>query len=195
MRFARGLLIDASKKGDVPRMKQLLACGADMNEADASGLPSLCSACLYGQHQAATLLLDRGATVDMASKSGKSPLFWACYVGCEKCVKLLLERGASVDVTEIHPLLRFKEPAKVILRQWQAATPARRDAVRRHGWEYIDVPYEWTIGNHSAFPESFREKIRALCMAWQAPIGAFGKAPARFVELQAEGYHRWLGLQ
>jgi hypothetical protein len=35
---------------------------------------------------------------------------------------------------------KFPEESTSLLRKWHALTPARRDAVLRLGWDYIDVP-------------------------------------------------------
>ena len=89
--------------------------------------------------------------------------------------------------------LPFTMPAKSLLRQWSAATPARRDAVRRHGWEYIEVPHRWTPQNNAEFPADFRHKAGALCMAWKVPLAALGQGPSRFIELAAEA-HRGVAM-
>jgi hypothetical protein len=66
------------------------------------------------------------------------------------------------------------EESNALLRKWHALTPARRNAVLRLGWDYIDVPIKWTTQNHSQFPADFRQKVAAVAQAWQLPAPSAG---------------------
>ena len=90
---------------------------------------------------------------------------------------------------------KFPEESNALLRKWHALTPARRDAVRRLGWDYIDVPTKWTTQNHSQFPADFRQKVAAVVLAWQLPLVPFNRKPGDLVQQVAEETHAQMGLQ
>jgi hypothetical protein len=154
----------------------------------------------------ARLLLDGGATVDQANDVGAPPLIWACCIETQasditeriekqlKVVQLLLERGASPSFEANLCHNPCNEHAVTHLQQWRSATPGRREAVGRHGWEYVDAPYEWTPANHAQFPTAFQEWVWALCLAWQGPFAAWGNTPGPFAEMAAKEEHARMGL-
>jgi len=72
---------------------------------------------------------------------------------------------------------KFPEEANAVLRQWHGLTPARRNAVLRLGWDYIDVPTKWTSQNHSQFPADFQQKVTVVALAWQLPLVPFNRKP------------------
>ena len=79
----------------------------------------------------------------------------------------------------------FPEESNALLRKWHALTPARRNAVLRLGWDYIDVPTKWTPQNHSP---DFQQKVAAVALAWQ-------RKPGDLVQEVAEMTHAQMGLQ
>ena len=89
----------------------------------------------------------------------------------------------------------FPEESKALLRKWRALTPARRNAVLRLGWDYIDVPTRWTTHNHSQFPADFQQKVVAIALAWQLQLVPFNKKPGDLVQQVAEETHAQMGLQ
>jgi hypothetical protein len=182
------MLLCACRKGHVEVIKLLLDRGAEVDRVDSNGFTALGWACRKGHVEVIKLLLDRGAKVDRAGSDGSTALRRACHGGHVEVVKLLLEHGASPDLTAL-PGLPFTDPTKAILHQWSTATPARRVAVCRHGWEYVEVPYRWTPQNHAQFPADFRHKAGVLCMAWRAPLAALGQDASQLAELATEAYH------
>ena len=90
---------------------------------------------------------------------------------------------------------KFPEESNALLRKWHALTPARRNAVLRLGWDYIDVPTRWTTQNHSQFPADFQQKVAAIALAWQLPLVPFNKKPGDLVQQVAEETHAQMGLQ
>lgn len=150
----------ACLNGNIEVVRLLLERGTDSNRATSSGIIPLHIACYHGHLHVTRLLLDSSATVDRTDMKGQTPLHYACCKGRLETVGLLLEHGTSSTIQE-NPNGFFTEDARALLQQWQAASPARRDAVRRHGWEYLGVPSHWEPQNHHEFPESFQEEARA----------------------------------
>jgi len=218
------LQIDFSRKSrvNVQMVQLLLDKKADANQGmpmrTACGLLQTSQNCDENfpteQHlEIIRLLLAHGAdanktiTQPYSSRPYETLLQGACKKSYPEVVSLLLRSGASTDIEEapVHPFAAPGAPAsacRALLAQWNNATPGRRDAVRRHGWEYIVVPGEWTPANHHQFPAAFRGQFEArmiplaALMAGTGPlcnlIGAGG--PAVVAVLIAEALHQELGL-
>ncbi|HEY7498864.1 MAG TPA: M56 family metallopeptidase [Vicinamibacterales bacterium] len=98
-RTARGdrALYRASERGDVRRMAELIAEGADVNaKIDGDGSP-LIGAARAGRLDAVRLLIERGADVNLGVDGDGSPLIAAAAKGHLPVVELLIARGALVD--------------------------------------------------------------------------------------------------
>ena len=178
-------LLNACFFGHLEIARLLLDKGADVNRTNSEGVTLLHYVADKGNLEMATMLLDYGCDVDRANSYGLTALHSACESDRPEVIKLLLEHGASPEITA-RPNWPFQNPIKTLLRQWSAATPARRLVVRRYGWEYVAVPDEWTPSNHAKFPASFRSKVLGLCLAWQAPKDVLEKVSV--------AYHGELGL-
>jgi cytochrome c len=87
-------LHDAAKEGDLKRIEQLLAEGADINELTGPNTP-LHYAVQKKHPEAAELLIRRGADVNAARTTWGTPLHDAAAVGLTDIVRLMLERGAN----------------------------------------------------------------------------------------------------
>lgn len=66
-------LLDASKKGDVEKVKKLLKEGADANAKDRFGFTPLHYTALNGHFEVVKLLIERGADVNAKDKDGGLP--------------------------------------------------------------------------------------------------------------------------
>ena len=93
--FVDRSLVEASEKGDLNKVQQLLDSGADPNVEDYANHTALYYAAEKGHFNIAKLLLEKGAKVD--HESGDSALLWACHYGHVDIVKLLIENGADVN--------------------------------------------------------------------------------------------------
>jgi cytochrome c len=89
-------LHEAAKEGDLARIEQLLAQGADINER-AGPATALHNAIQQGHAKAAELLIKRGADVNATSVLG-TPVYFAASAGLADIVRLLLEHGADANV-------------------------------------------------------------------------------------------------
>lgn len=96
----QAMFIDAAVRGNIGRMKLLLAFGASPEEpaCNTPQCPSpLIAASIDGNSDAVQLLLDRGASVNGKMKRGQSALIAAAYEGHTDVVRLLLSKGADVN--------------------------------------------------------------------------------------------------
>jgi ankyrin repeat protein len=124
------LFIDAIKKGDRPRVEQLLAEHPDLLLRRLQGdLSPALLAMYYGEPEIAGLLVERGAPLDIFAASGCGqlaqmralleaspelanafapdgfqPLGLAAFFGQVEVARLLLERGAAVDSPARNPM-------------------------------------------------------------------------------------------
>jgi hypothetical protein len=86
-------------KGDVAKIEQQLAKGADVNcTHKGTGRTPLIEAVLSGQHAAAQMLIEAGANLNLFDKAmGYTALMWACGRGDLEAAKLLVRAGADVN--------------------------------------------------------------------------------------------------
>ena len=90
-------LIHWAREGDLERVRETLARGADVNARDTSGRPALYWASRGGHLAVARELLDRGADVEARHKHGKTALMAAAASGHTAVVLELAARGADVN--------------------------------------------------------------------------------------------------
>lgn len=90
-------LVEAARRGDGKRVRELIADGIPGNAADELGDTALSEAIARGDHETARVLLDAGADPDQRDGAGLTPLGQAVLVGDLRIARLLLKRGARVD--------------------------------------------------------------------------------------------------
>jgi len=170
----------------LPVARLLVDSGADMNKARDDGCTPLFMACQEPLLPVVRMLIEGGADKDKPENGGTTPLFMVCDKGHLEAARLLLESGAT-DAS-CFQYGDFSEDIKLLLAlpwdEWNAATPARQEAVRRHGWEYLSVPHRWNVDNHGQFPSGFQKQVSAAIMVWQA-------GPDVAVVLAEELHARW----
>ena len=100
------VILSAAQKNDTERLQQLLESGIDVNYGNSMKQTALHVACLWGNPEAARMLLDNGADVHRTNNiSGGTPLHVACgspkeLEGRLECVRMLIEAGADVSKTD-----------------------------------------------------------------------------------------------
>jgi cytohesin len=86
--------------GDVQKIKQLLAKGANVHGKDKYGRNLLHSAVQSGKKEIVELVIDKGANIDAKDKDGQSPLHIAIHDGNMEIVELLISKGANINVKD-----------------------------------------------------------------------------------------------
>ena len=101
--------VDASLDRDIPRMRKLLAEGADVDEKDELGHTSLQYALHFASHDVTFALLKACANIHAAVyKNGRTALHEA--LGCanhHKVVDALLAKGADANAKDVKGLTPF----------------------------------------------------------------------------------------
>jgi ankyrin repeat protein len=100
-------LLAAALAGDIPRMKVLIASGANANEANIYGNTPLHYALRrtsigrrHGRVAVVTFLVKHGANVNSCTKNGITPLMDASNIGDTDALKYLVENGAQIDLAD-----------------------------------------------------------------------------------------------
>lgn len=99
-------LVDAVRKGDAARWRELLASRPDVNQTDAGGSTALHVAALNHDVAAVTALLAAGADADRRNEHGATPLIYGA--GNPEIVAVLLKGGANPNAAskiKVTPLL------------------------------------------------------------------------------------------
>ena len=90
-------LIEAAKNGDVEKVKQLIAQGADVSAKVEYGRIALILAAMEGHTKIVKLLIQAGADMNAGAYTCGRALMWAA-AGCNtEIVKLLIQAGADVN--------------------------------------------------------------------------------------------------
>ena len=145
-------LLEAVKRGDAERVRELLDRGADPNARDERGWTPLHYAAERGRADVARLLLDEGARVDAEDGEGLTPLHFAAEAGSPEAVKLLVERGADVSARDVHG----RTPLRLALSN--ESCWVLREFISKRVRE-LSYAKEWKLPE---FPPDEREKVRSL---------------------------------
>jgi ankyrin repeat protein len=92
-------LHEAAEKGDIDRVKALIAAGADIHARNEGfyGRTPLIAAAREGHAAVAELLIDEGADVNARQITGHTSLQQAAWRGHLDVVELLISRGANIE--------------------------------------------------------------------------------------------------
>lgn len=121
----------AASAGDLAKVKELLAAGADVNAANAYGGTALAFAADKGHAAVVDLLLERGADVNAKDRFyGATPLVWAVGHGHAEIVRSLLAKGAQGEAEALVAAAGDGQSAivKVILERGKLGPEALSDA-------------------------------------------------------------------
>ncbi len=148
------MLLTAAKEGDVKAIEALLAAGTKVDAKTPYNVTPLFVAALFGQSDAAALLIAKGAEIKAAKGGDGSTALHAASFFCHtEVVKLLLDKGADVNARNNKsetPLDTVAAPwseelgkayggigkvlgIKVDLKRLQAARPKIAAALRARG--------------------------------------------------------------
>ena len=145
---ADGSLLEAIRRDDGSKVRELIAGGDARNERDESGASPLMYAALFASVSTMQLVLDSGADVNASNRNGSTALMWA--VADPAKIRLLLERGAAVDARTKDGTTAFVAAAQhgradsmqLLLARGAnpKAFPAEVSAVLRADYALRDVP-------------------------------------------------------
>ena len=99
-------LLEASEKGDINMVKQLIREGADVNNANNYGYTPLMWANTRGHLEIVKYLMEQGANVNQADIDGWTPLIWASRNGHLEIVKYLVSQGADYSSIKNQPIFQ-----------------------------------------------------------------------------------------
>lgn len=122
----------AASAGDLAKVKELLAAGADVNAANTYGGTALAFASDKGHAEVVDLLLERGANVNVSDRFyQETPLGWAARHGHAGIVRSLLAKGAEGESRALMTAVGEGHAAvvKVILERGKLGPEALSDAL------------------------------------------------------------------
>jgi len=105
----------AAAEGNIEAIKQHVSAGTDLNAKEpAGGSTPLMVAALFGQTEAARLLIENGANLNARNNDGGTALHAAAFFCHTRTVKLLLDKGADVNAKNI----RAETPLDTVAGEW-----------------------------------------------------------------------------
>lgn len=90
-------LHSAAQKGDILKVNQLIAEGADINAIDRSGMTPLLLAAMWGKGEVANTLIKAGADINAKDKFNATPLHGAAINGNTEIAVALIKAGADIN--------------------------------------------------------------------------------------------------
>src|SRR4030095_1628211 len=101
--------------GDVSRLEQVLAEGADVNAGDRTGMTALMRAAYHGQLPVVRALIEHGADLNAVDSGGLTALMVAKHAGREEIVNALVSSGAAVtSKPTVHKSLPVESPQEAV---------------------------------------------------------------------------------
>ena len=99
LKTANARLLEAARKGDIQKVRKLVAAGVDIDGVAEEGYPALHVAAMDNDPKLAKLLIECGADIDATDGLGNSPLCLAVEMSNEGVARMLVEQGADVRYT------------------------------------------------------------------------------------------------
>uniref|UniRef100_A0A0G4HEK7 Uncharacterized protein n=1 Tax=Chromera velia CCMP2878 TaxID=1169474 RepID=A0A0G4HEK7_9ALVE len=94
-------ILEASKRGNIPRIKALLKNDISPNIRDEHGNTPLFWAAYRGRKDVVKVLIRGGAWINLSNREKRTPLHAAVFEGHMDIVKMLLRRGATVEAVNM----------------------------------------------------------------------------------------------
>lgn len=126
-------LTETAIADNVPAMKYLLTCNADVNKQDATGRTALHWAVDNNQEEQTSLLLEAGANPNIPNRAGQPPLVFPLLREQWKIKQLLYQYGASLSFA--------KDFINTKLIGHRFEIPGTVDIVNANG-RFIELDYE-----------------------------------------------------
>jgi hypothetical protein len=105
----------AAATGNIEAIKQHVTAGTDLNAKEPQGGSTpLIVAILYGQNEAAKLLIENGANINARNNDGATALHVAAFFCRTETMELLLNKGAEVNAKNI----RAETPLNTVSAEW-----------------------------------------------------------------------------
>ena len=108
----KNALMVASKKGDLPLVKSLIAAGADIDERTQTNGTAFMFAVLGNRRQIAEWLLAKGADIQVIGSNGWTALTLAAAKGHTDMLQWLIDMGAETQIRDVYrytPFMRAVE--------------------------------------------------------------------------------------
>ena len=93
-------LLEAAYSGDISKVKNLLARGANVNVTGNNGTKPLHIAAIFGDLEIAKLLINKGADINANDNGVNTALHWAVHKSYKEIVQLLVKAGANLDTRD-----------------------------------------------------------------------------------------------
>ena len=93
-------LRDAAERGDLGKLKALIANGANVNNSGGYRGTALNLAAMKGQHECVKILIAAGADLNVVDGGHRTPIISATERGCSDCVNALILAGADLEVQD-----------------------------------------------------------------------------------------------
>jgi len=90
-------LVQAAYKGEIRKIRSLIAKGADIHQTDHKGKTALIASSTQGHLDIVEILLSKGADVNFQPKKGLNSLMLSSLKGHKEIVDALLAKGADVN--------------------------------------------------------------------------------------------------
>jgi len=181
-------LLDAAQRGDLEKVKQCLAQGANPTCYDDRGYTPLHLAARQGHHDIALALLERGADSNVRDYFRYTPLHMAARYGHRDVVRILLQHGANPNLpawmnrTPLHEAIRAGHSEIALIL-------AQHGATNNHEDQYGHTPFQFALRMR-------REDIAdALLQRGHITLNAVTSSGQTLLHwLSGQGYHRFVLL-
>jgi ankyrin repeat protein len=130
-------LIAAAQQGDLEKVQQLMAQGADVHATDRSGRTALIAAAYQNHLAVAQVLIDAGADVNVQDNTQQSAYLIPTADGYLELLRLTLAAGADVHSTDSYNgtgLIRAADRGHVEIIRELLQTDINVNHVNRLGW-------------------------------------------------------------
>lgn len=142
---AQASLSRAAKKGDLAKVEQLIAEGADLDATDSRGNSAIYQAAAKGHADVVEALAQAGADIEIDNSFGSTPLHVASRYGHVEVIRVLVTYGADVDAigrpSQSSNLLNDGSSSGLLRRAPSASTPLMK-AARSGELEAVQVLIE-----------------------------------------------------